>query len=292
MKLTLVLSLKRGVFLILCEMVENIRKVVPDCEKRLQEMQFVLSTTGGKNTNTTWRTTCLRRGARHKAFHLSYNSFISSRTQIGPSAMFLAPLSAPRDAPTVVRAIPRHLRNPVRPRSIVIIFRLESSAIFSFYNLTLLFMSLYRFPFFQRCRIVPPTFHWPPLASLQSCFGFSAEFRWLISPHFLPTIQREFKKLDSSTLPVASHLLWAKVACVTDSVRIWCNSCVCYRFHTNLDITLACVTDSDITMVSQSGIDPYDCDDFRFEFRVTFISLPDNNHHSHTTKPFNVTIFS
>jgi hypothetical protein len=136
----------------------------------------------------------------------------------------------------------------------------------------------------------------------------SAELRSLISPPFLSIIHREFKKFDSSTLPVASHLLAATVACVTNSIRICCNI-----FHTNVDITVACVTDSDITMVSRIqhfvteyeerlrrmqrvslvsyGMDPYNCNDLRFECRVTFISLPDNNHHSHNTIPFNVAIF-
>jgi hypothetical protein len=66
-----------------------------------------------------------------------------------------------------------------------------------------------------RCRTVPPTLHWPPSASLQSCFGFSAAFRSLISPTFLPTIHREFKKLHSSTLPVAT----------TSSVAFNCSVC-------------------------------------------------------------------
>jgi hypothetical protein len=56
------------------------------------------STTGQKTTTTTKHTTCLRRGARHRAFHHSYNSFISSQTPTDICAMFHAPLPRPRDA--------------------------------------------------------------------------------------------------------------------------------------------------------------------------------------------------
>ena len=41
-----------------------------------------VNTTMGKTTNTIWLTTCLRRGARHEAYHLTYNSLISSQTSI------------------------------------------------------------------------------------------------------------------------------------------------------------------------------------------------------------------
>jgi hypothetical protein len=46
-----------------------------------------------------------------------YNSFISLRTPIGLSAIFLFPLPAPHDVPAVVPAISRHLRNQVRTRT-------------------------------------------------------------------------------------------------------------------------------------------------------------------------------
>jgi hypothetical protein len=69
----------------------------------------------------------------------------------------------------------------------------------------------------------------------------SAVFRSLISPTFLPTIHREFKKLHSSTPPVATTTSVSRGACVhiiienTATVarvsyklkRISCNSTVC-----------------------------------------------------------------
>ena len=88
-------------------------------------------------------TTYSRRGARHKACHLSYNSCISSPTPIGRSVVFLPPVTAPLD---LFPAISRHLSYQVRPRAIVIIFRLGLWAIFSFNSLTLLIMSILQIP--------------------------------------------------------------------------------------------------------------------------------------------------
>jgi len=103
---------------------------IPSRARRVASRLSSVNTTARKTTNTVCHTTCSRRGARHEACHLTYNSFNSSRTPIGLSAVFLAPLIAPRDVAAVVPVIFRHLRYQVRPSSILIIFRLELWSIF------------------------------------------------------------------------------------------------------------------------------------------------------------------
>jgi len=83
-------------------------------------------------------TTCSRRGARHKAYHLSYNSCISSPTLIGLCAIFLAELPAPCDAAPVVPNIPLHLRSQVWTPCIMIIFRLLFGASFFYCHILLI----------------------------------------------------------------------------------------------------------------------------------------------------------
>jgi hypothetical protein len=87
----------------------------------------------------------------------------------------------------------------------------------------------------------------------------SAAFPSLISPSFLPTIHREFKKLDSSTLPVAStssvcelHIQYEFAATVarvsyTFTVRV-CVLQIKYEFRYYSSV--CCVTDSGMMNVS------------------------------------------
>jgi hypothetical protein len=69
------------------------------------------STTMGRTMSTIWCTTCSRRGARHKAYHLLSNSCILSQTLIGLTAVLLALLpvqcdSAPAVDPPYIRISP------------------------------------------------------------------------------------------------------------------------------------------------------------------------------------------
>jgi len=87
-------------------------------------------TTGRRITVTIWLTTCSWRGASHREYHLSYSSCISSRAPIRHVYNYLPPPPPPRDALAMVSPIHPHLRKQVLCHIILIIFGLESYAIF------------------------------------------------------------------------------------------------------------------------------------------------------------------